>query len=178
MSSKRRRRGWRRKSRGLRDQESHGLHHKKKIMKLAKALKVKNKLAGEVTHLKELLVKQNSRSTRQPFDYNNTEVLANLRGKLDELVKVKAAIAVANVEIYGKIFRMAELKGLISTLDALETKQGVICTGGEYGRPVETEYVAQIKQSEADKLVAELQTEIQLIQEVLDEFNFTHTVSV
>ena len=135
---------------------------------------MKNKLADEVTQLKELLVKQNSRSTRQPFDYNDTEVLANLRGKLAGLVKVKATIAVANVEIYEKIFRMAELKGLITTLDTLETKQGVICTGGEYGRPVETEYVAQIKKSEADKLVAELQTEIQSIQETLNEFNFTH----
>ncbi len=76
-------------------------------MKLAKALKVKNKLAGEVTQLKELLAKQNSRSIKRPFDYNNTEVLANLRGKLDELVKVKASIAAANVEIYDNIFRMA-----------------------------------------------------------------------
>ena len=147
-------------------------------MNLAKALKVKNKLAGEVAQLKELLAKQNSRSTRQPFDYNNTEVLANLRGKLDELVRVKAAIAAANAEIYEKIFRMAELKGLIAALNALDTRQGIIVEGAEYGRPVETEYVAQIRKSQADTLVAELQAEIQSIQDALDEFNFTRTISV
>ena len=60
-------------------------------MKIAKALKLKNQLAGEVGQLKELLVKQNSRSTKQKFDYDNREVLTRLRAKLDELIKVKAA---------------------------------------------------------------------------------------
>lgn len=36
-------------------------------MKIAKALKLKNQLAGEVGQLKELLAKQNSRSTKQKF---------------------------------------------------------------------------------------------------------------
>ena len=40
-------------------------------MKLAKALKLKNQLAGEVAQLKELLAKQNSRSTKQKFDYDS-----------------------------------------------------------------------------------------------------------
>ena len=61
-------------------------------MNLAKALKVKNKLAGEVAQLRDLLSKQNVRSTKQKFDYDNSQVLANLRSKMDELVKVKAAI--------------------------------------------------------------------------------------
>jgi len=55
-------------------------------MKLAKALKLKNQLAGEVAQLKELLGKQNVRPSKQKFDYDNREVLARLRGKLDELV--------------------------------------------------------------------------------------------
>ncbi len=70
------------------------------------------------------------------------------------------------------------MKGLIIALNALDTKQGVVVEGVEYGRPVETEYVVQIRKSEVDKLVAELQTEVQSIQETLDEFNFTRTVSV
>ena len=37
-------------------------------MKIAKALKQKNQLAGEVTKLKELLTQQNSRNTKQQFD--------------------------------------------------------------------------------------------------------------
>ena len=81
-------------------------------MKLAKALKLKNQLAGEVAQLKELLANQNVRSAKQKFDYDNREVLAKLRAKIDELVRVKTGIATANVDAYERIFRLAELKGL------------------------------------------------------------------
>ncbi len=90
-------------------------------MKIAKALKLKNQLAGEVAQLKELLTKQNSRSSKQKFDYDNREVLTRLRAKLAELIKVKAVVAAANAEIYDQIFRLAELKGLVTTLTGLDT---------------------------------------------------------
>ena len=53
-------------------------------MKIAKALKLKNQMAGEVAQLKELLAKQNVRSTKQKFDYDNREVLTRLRARIDE----------------------------------------------------------------------------------------------
>ena len=147
-------------------------------MKIAKALKLKNQMAGEVAQLKELLAKQNVRSTKQKFDYDNREVLTRLRAKLDELVKVKAAIAAANAEIYDKIFRLAELKGLVATLTGLDTKAGVFHEGGRFGEPgYEIEYVAQLGKVDVDKLVAELQSEIQTLQDALDEFNFTRSVN-
>src|SRR5207248_2924488 len=51
-------------------------------MKLTKALKLKNQLAGEVTELKDRLGKQNSRAATVPFDYDTREVLAALRVKI------------------------------------------------------------------------------------------------
>ena len=146
-------------------------------MKLAKALKQKNKLAGEVAQLKELLTQQNSRSTKQKFDYNNQEVLTNLRAKIDELVATKAAIGAANAEVYPKIFRLAELKGLVTVLKGLSTKEGVYAESLGYAQSVEVEYVAQIKKAEADRLVEELEKEIQELQDALDEFNFTRSVN-
>ena len=148
-------------------------------MKIAKALKLKNQLAGEVAQLKELLAKQNSRSTKQKFDYDNREVLTRLRAKLDELVKVKAALAAANAEVYDKIFRLAELKGLVAVLTGLDIKAGVFHEGGRYGEPAyEVEYVAQLNTVDVDKLTSELKNEIQALQDALDEFNFTHAVKV
>jgi hypothetical protein len=147
-------------------------------MKLAQALKLKNKLAGEVARLKELLTKQNVRSVKQAFDYNNIEVLANLRVKIAELVAVKAVIGAANAEIYGQIFRLAELKGLVTALNGLDSRHGIFVEHGNYGGdPVEVEYVAQIRKAEVDKLVAGFQEEIQSLQESLDEFNYTHAVN-
>jgi hypothetical protein len=148
-------------------------------MKIAKALKLKNQMAGEVAQLKELLAKQNVRSTKQKFDYDNREVLTRLRARIDELIKVKAAIAVANTEAYEKIFRMAELKGLASALAGLETKAGVFHDTGRFGETAyEVEYVAQISKVEADQQVAALKDEIQSLQDALDEFNFTRTVNL
>jgi hypothetical protein len=148
-------------------------------MKIAKALKLKNQLAGEVAQLKELLAKQNSRSSKQKFDYDNREVLARLRVKVSELVKVKSAIAVANTEIYDKIFRLAELKGLVTTLNGLDTKAGVFNEGGRFGEPgYEVEYMAQLGKVDVDELVAELKEEIQTLQDALDEFNFTRSVNL
>src|SRR5438552_18504823 len=103
-------------------------------MKIAKALKLKNQLAGDIAQLKELLAKQNSRSTRQKFDYDNREVLTRLRAKLDELVKVKAAVAAANAQIYDKVFRLAELKRRVSTLTGLDTHAGVFHQGRGSGQ--------------------------------------------
>jgi len=148
-------------------------------MKIAKALKLKNQLAGEVAQLKELLTKQNVRSTKQKFDYDNREVLARLRAKVTELVKVKAAVAAANAEIYAKVFRLAELKGLVSTLTALDTKSGVFHEGRGFAEAsYEVEYVAQLGKVDVDKLVAESKAEIQSLQDELDEFNFTRSVNL
>lgn len=148
-------------------------------MKLAKALKLKNQLAGEVAQLKDLLAKQNVRSTKQKFDYQNRELLMQLRTKIEELVKVKAALGAANADVYDKIFRLAELKGLVTTLGGLDTKAGVFHEGGQFGQPsYEVEYVAQLGKVDVDKLVAELKEEIQGLQDALDEFNFTRSVNL
>ena len=148
-------------------------------MKLAKALKLKNKLAGEVEQLKSLLKKQNVRSKKQEFDYDNRELLEKLRGKVGELVAVKTAIAQANAKIYDRIFRAAELKGLVATLNSLDTRSGVHLEGGEYvERPIEIEYVAQLGKVEIDRLVAEFEGEIESVQDELDDFNHANEVTV
>ena len=148
-------------------------------MKIAKALKLKNQLAGDVAQLKQRLTQQNSRATKQKFDYDNREVLTRLRAKIDELIKTKAAVAAANAEVYDKIFRLAELKGLVATLNGLDTKAGVFQEGRVFGEAAyEVEYVAQLGKVDVDKLVDECNTEIQALQDALDEFNFTRNVNL
>ncbi len=148
-------------------------------MKLSKALKDKNRVAGELAELKALLQKQNVRASTQAFDYDAQDLLARLRVKLDELVKVKTAIAQANVTVYDKIFRLAELKGLSALLKTLDTKNGVFKeNSGVYGSAYDIEYIAQLKKTEVDRLSAETDAEIQALQDALDEFNFTCSAAV
>lgn len=148
-------------------------------MKLTKALKHKNQLAGDLAELKERLAKQNSRASTVPFDYDANEVLAAIRAKVDELDAVKSAIAAANVAIYPLIFRLAELKGLAVSIKSLDTRHGVFKEGGGFSLSAsETEYIAQIKKAAVDALVADLEAEISVIQDELDEFNQSQFVSL
>jgi hypothetical protein len=148
-------------------------------MKLTKALKLKNQLAGEVAELLDRLAAQNARPATVPFDYDAREVLSALRGKVDHLVTVKSAIAAANVGQYPRIFRLAELKGLVARLKTLDVRHGVFKGAGGYTQPAfEVEYVAQLKKPVVDGLVAELEAEISAIQDQLDEFNHGHSVEL
>ncbi len=148
-------------------------------MKLTKALKLKNQIAGEVSSLKDRIAKQNSRAAGVPFDYDNHQVLDELRSKIDRLVEVKAAIAAANAALYPRIFRLAELKGLVVLLKSLETRHGVFKESGSYMQAAyEVEYIAQLKKAELDQLAAELEAEISQIQDELDEFNHTHPATL
>jgi len=148
-------------------------------MKLTKALKLKNQLAGEVTELKDRLAKQNSRAVTVPFDYDSREVLKALREKINHLVAVKSAIAVANLAQYPRIFGLAELKGLVALLKALDVRHGIFKEAGNYAQPAyEIEYVAQLKKAVVDGHIAELEAEIAALQDQLDEFNHTHSVEL
>jgi hypothetical protein len=147
-------------------------------MKLTKALKLKNKLAGEVTYLKQLLRTQNSRPSKQQFDYDIHEVLRKLREATDRLVQVKTAVAAANVEVYEKVFRLAELKGLVTTLREVEANEGTQVERSAYGTPLEIEYRAQLKKAELDDLAAQAETEIAVLQDALDEFNAVRSIDL
>ncbi|MEI9893932.1 MAG: hypothetical protein WDN28_08505 [Chthoniobacter sp.] len=132
-----------------------------------------------MTELKDRLGKQNSRAATVPFDYDSQEVLAALRAKVEHLITVKSAIAVANVAQYPRIFRLAELKGLVAQLKSLDVRHGIFKEAGNYAQPAyEVEYVAQLKKSVVDGLVAELETEISALQDELDEFNQTQSVEL
>ena len=45
-------------------------------------------------------------------------------------------------------------------------------------RPIEVEYVAQLKKAVVDGLVADLEAEISALQDQLDEFNHTQSVQL
>ena len=61
-------------------------------MKIAKALKLKNQLAGDIAQLKDLLAKQNVRSTKQKFDYDSRPKLLRTCFPLDGVVSLHAGL--------------------------------------------------------------------------------------
>ncbi len=159
-----------------------------KTINLSQALKQKNRLAGEVARLREIVQRENSRKEKQ-------QPRADVRAVFDENVKrsrelaaFKGLIAAANAGlsdlergIYGKLNLQAELRGLIAFAKALNTKEGEeVERVGFLSRDeaVATLYVAVITRDEVDRLVAQWQAEIEELQDQIDEFNATTRISL
>ncbi len=148
-------------------------------MNTNKALKTKNILAKNLKELQHKLVNNNIFEVRNinQVEYKTDEILNQYIATLNDLVDIKTKIAKANVEIYDKIFRLAELKGLVCTLGSIPVKLGKE-SGSIYGRQVaeEIEYDSTLKQKVIDEKIKTLEAEMERLQDDLDKHNFTTEV--
>lgn len=140
-------------------------------MKLSKALKLKNKLVSEVNTAMLYVTQHNSTEEGTPRVYPVKEKLAEAMEKTTQLVELKAKIHKANLPVWEKVFRMSELKGMVSKLKSLDTRERTASPNG-YRDAV----TAEITLSEKDSLVKELEEAIEAIQEELDHHNHTTEV--
>ncbi|PWK28236.1 hypothetical protein LV89_01017 [Arcicella aurantiaca] len=137
-------------------------------MKIAKALKQKNKIVAELKMLRERIEEYNSVISGNPRPYDITEIQVQLMTKMQELVSLKTRLAQANTLVYSKIFELSELKGLAKFYKDLEIKDGL----SKDHRYDETQnYESELKVKQRDELVSELEARIEIIQDELDEFN-------
>ncbi|MBI4622808.1 MAG: hypothetical protein HY736_06230 [Verrucomicrobia bacterium] len=159
-----------------------------KTFNLAQALKQKNRLAGEVARGREIVQRENSRKESQTPRADVRVVFEKSVTQSRELAAFKGAIAAANAGvvtgdhgIYGKLNLQAELRGLITFLKGLNTKEGEeiervgFLSRDEASRTV---YVAAITRDEVDRLVATYQAEIEQLQDEIDEFNATTRITL
>jgi hypothetical protein len=154
-----------------------------KTVTLSHALKHKNRLAGEVARLREIVQRENSRKQSQPARADVRVAFDESVTRSRELAAFKGSIAAANAGvtgldrgIYGKLNLQAELRGLIAFVKALNTKEGEeVERVGFLSRDeaVRTVFVAVITREEVDRLTVAYQTEIERLQDEIDEFNAT-----
>lgn len=142
-------------------------------MKIAKALKVKNRLAGEVRRLEEIVLRENS---RKASEFNKNKVASKLEDLTDvrvELIQLKALIQRKTAPIADKLIRLAELKGEIEFFQSLETKEGTFAEN-HYANPVrEVEFKTYYNRDAIDDIVVDLQNQIAELQDEVDEYNAT-----
>lgn len=141
-------------------------------MKLSQALKVKNRLAGEISRLQQVLQRENARRSDNVSTANRPEVYSKILTISKELGELKAKITTANIGIYAKLERMAELKSHIAFLQSLPKREGkelVILTGDQ--KPLEYIWNSFITQTICDEKVAELQLQIGELQDQVDLYN-------
>jgi hypothetical protein len=140
-------------------------------MNLTKALKHKKKLVKQADEAFMRFQRYNSQvkeNVEKGYDpeaaYNNWIRLTN------ELITLKTKIHNANAPIANRIFRLGELKNLVSRLRNVETKKGLV---REYRSSDSTpvEYVAYMDLFNKDNQIFNWEQEIESIQEEIEAFN-------
>jgi hypothetical protein len=143
-------------------------------MNIKQALKRKNKLVKEISTEFEKVQKYNSVVDGTERVYDPRHAMDNYIRKTNSLIELKTAIHKANAPVYDKIFRLSELKSVISQIKRLDCQSGTVHSRGGYGTPSETiEMTAIVSIIERDQTVEKLEAEIEMIQDDLDRWNAT-----
>ena len=152
---------------------------KSESVTLAKALSIKNRLAGRLSQARSNIEAYNSVPAGQRDD--DARATVDVRAEYERLlmlqeglVAVKAAIHRTNTPVYEDVLRLAEKKALVQMLGGLNTKHGT--EPGYAG--VEFRYSATILKPEVLEMVRRLEAEIDKLQDKLNHFNATVTVEI
>lgn len=139
-------------------------------MNVTKALKHKKKLLKQINESWNRFNKYNSHDEGETTPYNAKEEFVNWLALNNALIGLKTKIHLANAPVYNKIFRMSELKSMITTLKRANTTEGIRSdySRGEY---VDKKMVAEVGLLEVDNLIKAYEDEIEKIQEELEYHN-------
>jgi hypothetical protein len=134
-------------------------------MNIAKALKKKNQIAGEIAKLGEIIQRENVQLNSNVSRFNVKDTYTQYKAKVDELVALKAAIAQANSVIWAKIFLIVELKGRISFLRQVNTREGTFREAA-----VDNVYLPALDTKFVQDETASLEKQIVELQDVIDDY--------
>ena len=140
-------------------------------MNIKKALKEKNRLVKEIQDLQVRVATYNSIEVGNKRPYSVRESMERLNSLSNELVELKTKIHIANAPIYKHIFRLSELKSMITRIKNLDCNEGTV--QDYYSRNRETPLVkeAEISIVERDDMVKHMEGQIEEIQDILDNHN-------
>lgn len=140
---------------------------------IAKALKEKNKLKLEISQLQKRLNTHNSViiGNKRPFDL--TQVETEMNEKISQLVILKSAITKANQPVQEKIYKIAEIKGLMAFYKKLPVDEGKKTI--EY-RSDSYDYEVFFNEAIIAEKIKKLESEAEQIQDELESFNHTTNI--
>lgn len=148
------------------------------MITLAKALKVKNRLAGKLKDLQDKATKFNVTDVqKQVFrTINLTQIWAELESTRDSLIDIKSKIAVATSAIAGKLQEMAEYKSQVSFFERLPVEEGMTEPPYGYNSSVPFESVeikSYIDEANRQSQIQLFKKKIEDLQDEVDTFNAT-----
>lgn len=141
-------------------------------MNIKQALKEKNKLAKKITDLMGRTEKYNSVDNGAVRSYDPKESLLSAIETMEQLISLKTSLHLANVNVYEKIFRMAEYKSFIKYLRGLSCIEGALVVS-RYGETSNRQMTTVITEVERDQMIENYESMIDELQSELDAYNAT-----
>lgn len=149
------------------------------VISLARALKLKNRLAGQLAKLGGRAVAHNSNIVGAKNPYNSLDVFKEYEGVQCKLVEVKTSIQLANASIVRKIIEIGEARSQISLLQGINVTEGPVHqTNYSNDTEVIHEYVAAIGAEKRDTMIAALEFDIDNLQDSIDSHNATTKIDL
>lgn len=140
-------------------------------MNLTKALKHKKKLVKQADEMFNRFQRYNSQNKENVNKgYSPEEAFNSWIELTQDLIELKTKIHNANIKIAEKIFRLGELKNLVSRLRNVDTKSGMV-REYRHGDPTPVEYVAYMDLFAKDDQISKLEGEIEQLQEEIEAYN-------
>ena len=141
-------------------------------MKLAKALKLKNKLLKEYNVTLSRMIQSNCYDVDTKKVYNAATLFNEAVAQRDKYVALKAAIHTTSDPIRSKIFELGELKSFLGKMGSLHTTEGIVKESSYSGGSIKT-YAADISEEKKQEIIKAIEDAIEFIQEEIDTFNAT-----
>tara|TARA_R110000803_G_scaffold147542_1_gene213086 strand:+ start:94 stop:534 length:441 start_codon:yes stop_codon:yes gene_type:complete len=143
-------------------------------MKLHKALKIKNRIIGDINRIKGLIQRDNSKKSDKYDAVAVSGYFVELDQSIDALISLKSRIQIATAPISHKLLAMAEYKGQLTWYPDLSVKDGTYEETNYRTNAVVTEqWAAYFTQDMVDAKLVFLQKKVEALQDEIDEHNAT-----
>jgi len=142
---------------------------------LAKALKLKNRLAGRLAQAVSDIQTYNSVLEEQVSKVDVKALLAKRVSITAALVELKVALYNGNLGIQRELYTLAERKGEIDFYRMLNTRDGIERHGYQN---TSVTYVATVSKAEVDEKIKLLETEVDSLQDRIDSYNHATKITI
>jgi hypothetical protein len=150
-------------------------------MKIAKALKEKNRITGRIKKLQRDIQTYNRTREDRASDFDASELYRELQKEIATLIDLKTKIAKANIGIVDKLVKLAETKSQITYWTSFRT--GSTSEPISESKYINGEYASVdiaaghiICSKTVHDMLAHLQATVESLQDDIDDFNATTSV--
>ena len=146
---------------------------------LARALKLKNRLAEKISEIDSDIIKYNRIAEGNDREINVQEAIKKRSDYIDKLIKLKVDIFNAGNPIRKQIFGLSELKAEIAFLRSIPTERGKHYRTGIYQEDPEVEYGVELTKADIDAMVKRNESLIDSIQfDIIDAHNSNTMIEI